>query len=117
MRSLVAAFALFMSAVASALGEAFNPLVVDPLITWNYGSAAIIAGVAAVLFWFCYRNLDKKEDELNQLDTGHMNVAAAIQDAERNLSVSAPDHEKERVSSGPTLYHETKPFHEEQKEL
>ena len=41
-----------------------------------------------------------------------MNVSAAIQDTERNLSYAAPDHEKERVSSGPSLYTETKPFHE-----
>lgn len=99
MRSLVAAFALFMSAIASALGQAFLPLVSDPLIVWNYASVAIIAAVATVGFWFSYRKLDAMEDELNQLDTGHMNVAAAIQDAERNLSVGAPDHEKERAAS------------------
>lgn len=98
MRSLVAAFALFMSAVASALGEAFLPLLIDPHITWNYGSVGIIAGCSSVLIFFFYRGLDKSEDDLNQLDTGHMNVSAGIQDMERNLSVSAPDHETEKIA-------------------
>lgn len=116
MRSLVAAFALFMSAVASALGEAWLPLLVDPLITWNYGSVGIIAGVAAILFWLSYRSLDREEDDLNQLDTGHMNVSSYTQDVERNLSVAAPDHEKEALehkvavedgvgTAGPLLVH------------
>lgn len=37
MRSLVMSFSLFQTALAAALGEAFNPLSADPLLVWNYG--------------------------------------------------------------------------------
>jgi len=104
MRSLVAAFALFMSAIASALGEAFLPLLVDPKLQWNYFSVAIIAGLATIGFWLSYRKLDAQEDYLNQLDTGHVNVSSAVHDAERSLSVSAPVDEKDRLEKTPDMY-------------
>lgn len=88
MRSLVAAFALFMSAISAAIGEAFNPLSTDPLLVWNYGSMAVISFVGGVCFWLCYRKLDAQEDELNMLPTGHMGTKAQAEDVERRLSVS-----------------------------
>lgn len=72
MRSLVMSVFLFQSALGSALSEAWLPLLNDPLITWNYGSVAIIASLAAVLFWLSVRHLDAQEDVLNSLDTGHL---------------------------------------------
>jgi len=86
MRSLVAAFALFMTAISSAIGEAFVPLSTDPLLVWNYGSMAVIAGVASVLFWLQYRKLDAAEDALNKLPTGHMGTVDQAADVERRLS-------------------------------
>lgn len=44
MRSLVMAFSLFQTALASAIGEAFNPLTADPLLVANY---AVAGGLAA----------------------------------------------------------------------
>lgn len=70
MRSLVMACFLFMSAVASALGEAFVPLATDPLLVWNYGSMAVLAFFAGIGFWFSFRHLDAQEDELNEMDAG-----------------------------------------------
>ncbi|KAF7329107.1 Peptide transporter PTR2A [Mycena kentingensis (nom. inval.)] len=72
MRSLVMSVFLFMSALASALGEAFVSLSADPLLVWNYGVMAVLAVVTAVLLWFSVRNLDAKEDELNNLAEGHV---------------------------------------------
>ncbi|KAG8985355.1 hypothetical protein FRB94_010955 [Tulasnella sp. JGI-2019a] len=71
MRSMVMAIFLFMSAIASAIGEAFNPLAADPLLVWNYASAAIISGVAGIAFWFCFRDLDAQQDEMNEIGKGH----------------------------------------------
>ncbi|KAH9833080.1 POT family-domain-containing protein [Rhodofomes roseus] len=88
MRSLVAAFALFMSAISAAIGEAFNPLSADPLLVWNYGSMAVIAFVGGVLFWLSYRTLDAQEDELNMLPTGHLGTKAQSQDIENKLNGS-----------------------------
>ena len=62
---------LFMSALSSALGEAFVSLSSDPLLVWNYGVMGVLAGVSGVIFWFQYRHLDKMEDELNAITEGN----------------------------------------------
>jgi POT family proton-dependent oligopeptide transporter len=72
MRSLVMSVFLFMTAFASAIGQAFVSLSTDPLLIWNYGTMAVLAGVAGVLFWFIHRNLDRDEDKLNMLKEGHV---------------------------------------------
>jgi len=72
MRSLVMSLFLFMNAFAAAIGEAFVSLSADPLLVWNYGVMAVIMGVTGVIFWFATRRLDKQEDELNNLDGGHI---------------------------------------------
>ncbi|KAF2672812.1 peptide transporter PTR2-A [Microthyrium microscopicum] len=72
MRSMVMAVALFTSALAAALGEAFTSVSQDPLLVWNYGSMAVISFVAGILFIFMFWSLDKQEDALNALPTGHV---------------------------------------------
>ncbi|KAJ7436054.1 PTR2-domain-containing protein [Mycena galericulata] len=72
MRSLVMSVFLFMTAISSALSEAFVSLSADPLLVWNYGVMAVLAAVAAVLVWLSVRKLDAKEDELNNLAEGHV---------------------------------------------
>jgi len=76
MRSLVMSCNLFTSAIAAALGEAFNPLSTDPLLVWNYGSMGVAAFIAGILFWFSFIQLDKDEDKLNNLDEGHLGEKA-----------------------------------------
>lgn len=80
MRSLVMSIFLFMSAISSALGQAFVALAADPLLVWNYGSMAVLAFCAGVGFWFTYRKLDKMEDELNMIDRGHLDASHADHD-------------------------------------
>lgn len=72
MRSLVMSIFLFTSALASALGEAFVSLSADPLLVWNYGTMGVLAFIAGCLFWISFRHLDKAEDQLNELATGHL---------------------------------------------
>ena len=72
MRSLVAAFALFMNALSSALQEAWLPLLKDPHIVWNYASVAIIAFFFGFAFYGFNLSIDREEDRLNQLATGRM---------------------------------------------
>jgi len=78
MRSLVMAVFLFTSAISSALGEAFVSLSTDPLLVWNYGVMAVLAGITGVLFWLSVRNLDAQEDILNNLGEGHVAVAPQV---------------------------------------
>ncbi|KIJ60849.1 hypothetical protein HYDPIDRAFT_116711 [Hydnomerulius pinastri MD-312] len=70
MRSLVMSMFLFMTALSSALGEAFVSLSIDPLLVWNYAVVAILAGIAGCLFWLSVRKLDAEEDKLNNLGKG-----------------------------------------------
>lgn len=80
MRSLVMAVFLFTSAISSALGEAFVSLSADPLLVWNYGVMAVLAGVTGIVFWFYVRKLDAQEDKLNNLSQGH--VGGVVADVE-----------------------------------
>lgn len=68
MRSLVMAIFLFMSAISSALGEAFVSLSADPLLVWNYGVMGVLAFLAGIGFWFSFRHLDSEEEALNALN-------------------------------------------------
>ncbi|PLW55686.1 hypothetical protein PCANC_04604 [Puccinia coronata f. sp. avenae] len=70
MRSLVTALFLFQTAIASAVGEAFNPLCTDPLLVWNYGTMAIMAFVAGVAFYFVHREIDQEHDAFMRLPEG-----------------------------------------------
>ncbi|KAH9896910.1 oligopeptide transporter [Cubamyces lactineus] len=72
MRSLVMSVFLFMSAISSAIGEAFVSLSSDPLLVWNYGVMAVLAFIAGCIFWFQYRELDRQEDALNDISEGHL---------------------------------------------
>ena len=39
----------------------------DPLLIWNYAVVAILAFLGGIGFWFTWRSLDAREDELNML--------------------------------------------------
>ncbi|KAJ7728296.1 peptide transporter PTR2A [Mycena maculata] len=72
MRSFVMSVFLFMDAISSPLAEAFVSLSADPLLVWNYGVMAALAATTSVLVWWSVRNLDAKEDELNNLAEEHV---------------------------------------------
>jgi POT family proton-dependent oligopeptide transporter len=72
MRSMVQAVALFATAFAAALGQAFTGVSEDPLLVWNYGIVAVLAAVGGILFWIQFRGLDREEDALNELPEGRV---------------------------------------------
>lgn len=72
MRSLIQAISLFTNAISAAIAEALNPLSKDPLLIWNYGVFAVLAGVGGIGFILQFRGLDKEEDELNNLPEGRV---------------------------------------------
>lgn len=88
MRSLVQSVQLFTSAFSAALAQAFTPLTADPHLVWNYAAVAIIAFVTGVAFHFAYRTMDKQEDQLNMLPTGHLGTTTQAEDIERRASVA-----------------------------
>ena len=88
MRSLVQSVQLFTTAFSAALAQAFTPLTADPHIVWNYGSVAIISFVTGIAFHFAYRTMDKQEDALNLLPTGHLGTEEQAADVERRRSIN-----------------------------
>jgi POT family proton-dependent oligopeptide transporter len=89
MRSLVQSVQCFTTAFSAALAQAFTPLTSDPHLVWNYGAVAIISFVTGVIFHFVYRTMDKEEDKLNLLPTGHLGTESQAVDVERRTSVAA----------------------------
>jgi POT family proton-dependent oligopeptide transporter len=88
MKSLVQSVQLFTTAFSAALAQAFTPLTNDPHLVWNYGSVAIIAFVTGVLFHFAYRRMDREEETLNLLPTGHLGTSHQAADIEARLSIA-----------------------------
>lgn len=88
MRSLVMSVQLFTNAFSAAVAQAFTPLSTDPRLVWNYAAVAIIAFVTGVAFFFAYRSLDRQEEKLNLLPTGHVGNARQAEDVERRVSVA-----------------------------
>jgi proton-dependent oligopeptide transporter, POT family len=87
MRGLVMGVNLLQTAFAAAIGQALNPLVADPLLVWNYSVVAILAFVGGVGFWFTWRSLDAKEDELNLIpETAYKGRAPALQHEDDKIS-------------------------------
>ncbi|KAI5241393.1 PTR2-domain-containing protein [Aureobasidium subglaciale] len=95
MKSLVMSINLFMSAFASAIGQAFTPLSQDPLLVWNYTIITILAFLGGVGFWFCFRDLDANEDRLNMLDITTMrNNNTAVEPSDTEAQVQHVHDEK-----------------------
>ena len=67
MRSFVMSINLLMNAFSSAIAQGLVSLSADPLLVWNYGLVAVLAGIGGVAFWFNFRKLDSEEDRLNML--------------------------------------------------
>lgn len=99
MRSLVMSVQLFTTAFSAALAQAFTPLTADPYVVWNYGSVAILSFVTGVLFWFAYRKMDKQEEQLNMLPTGHLGNATQAADVERRISVTGAVEDEKKPAN------------------
>lgn len=82
MRSLVMAVYLFATAVAAAIGQALVSLSADPLLVWNYGVVGVLSFIGGTGFWLQYRGLDKQEDQLNMLPTGHLGTKVQADELE-----------------------------------
>lgn len=86
-----------MTSFSAALGYAFLPLTTDPYLVWNYSTAGILAFVAGCLFWFQMRGLDRQEDQLNLLPTGH--VGEALELVNMSGGLEAQEREEERAAA------------------
>ncbi|KAJ6488431.1 peptide/h+ symporter protein [Mycena vulgaris] len=70
MKSVVAAFSALQTALASALNFALTSVNVEQKFEWLFASFAITATISAGLFYWTFRDLDRRETELNLIGTG-----------------------------------------------
>ncbi|KAF1991212.1 H+/oligopeptide symporter [Aulographum hederae CBS 113979] len=64
MRGLVSALNLFNTAIAYIIGLACAGVIKDPYLTWDFGGPAIAGAIASIVFYWCYRDIDKEEYKL-----------------------------------------------------
>lgn len=67
MKSVVMSFSQLQTAVASAINFALTAVNTEPKFTWLYGSFAVVSWIVGFIFFFTFRELDRKEIELNAL--------------------------------------------------
>ncbi|KAF7363143.1 Peptide/h+ symporter protein [Mycena venus] len=70
MKSVVTAFSALQNAIASALNFALTAVNVEQRFEWLFASFAITAIVFAAIFYWTFRDLDRRETELNLIGTG-----------------------------------------------
>lgn len=64
MRSIIQAFAIAMAGIGSLLAMAFTPLAKDPNLVILYSLLAGLMGIATLVFWLCFKHIDKEEIEM-----------------------------------------------------
>ncbi|KAI0813546.1 POT family protein [Xylaria sp. FL0064] len=60
MRATVVALFLFMTALASALGEILVPAITDPTLIWAWAAPAIALFVQTIIFWWRHRHINEE---------------------------------------------------------
>ncbi|KAJ3566004.1 hypothetical protein NP233_g7279 [Leucocoprinus birnbaumii] len=70
MKSVVMAFSQFQNALSSALNFALISVNVEQRFAWLFGSFAIVAWLTGTIFFLVFRDLDRRENELNAIGSG-----------------------------------------------
>ncbi|MCO5613681.1 hypothetical protein L7F22_067959 [Adiantum nelumboides] len=70
LKSVVTSLYLFTNAFASALSFALTHVSQDPYLVWLYGSIAVAAFIAGVLFFISFRKWNKFEEVENEIGRG-----------------------------------------------
>ncbi|KAF5363382.1 hypothetical protein D9756_000014 [Leucocoprinus leucothites] len=70
MKSVVMAFSQFQNALSSALNFALISVNVEQKFAWLFGSFAVTAWAMGTIFFVVFRDLDRREAELNAIGSG-----------------------------------------------
>ena len=74
LKSFVMSIFLVQIAFGSALGVLLAPFAKDPKLVWLYVGLCIALGVAAGLFWICFKHLNAAEESMNALENKSQKV-------------------------------------------
>jgi POT family proton-dependent oligopeptide transporter len=70
MKSVVMAFSQFQNCLAAALNFALTAVNIEPKFQWLFASFAITAWITGTIFFFTFRDLDRREAQLNAIGQG-----------------------------------------------
>jgi POT family proton-dependent oligopeptide transporter len=70
MKSVVMAFSQLQNAFSSALNFALTAVNVENRFAWLFGSFGVASWVIGTIFFLVFRQLDKRETELNMIGQG-----------------------------------------------
>ncbi|GAM40037.1 integral membrane peptide transporter [Talaromyces pinophilus] len=79
MKSFVQSMYLLTNAFGSAIGEALTPVAYDPAIMWMFTGLACASFAAGIIFFFTFRHLNAKEEEMNALDIDEYGPAPPVE--------------------------------------
>lgn len=71
MKSVVMAFSQLQNALSAALNFALTTVNTEPKFVWLFGSFAVTAWIVGTIFFFTFRELDRREAELNAIGQGN----------------------------------------------
>ncbi|CAG8981256.1 hypothetical protein HYALB_00003854 [Hymenoscyphus albidus] len=83
MKGFVMALSLFMQAITTAISLATANAIQDPYLVWVFAVPAIVGFIAAPIFWFLFRDLDKEDFFVDIGDTLPL-PSATIKDEEHS---------------------------------
>ncbi|TEB20887.1 peptide transporter PTR2B [Coprinellus micaceus] len=70
MKSVVMSFSQLQTAIASAINFALTAVNVESKFVWLYGSFAIVSWIVGTTFFIVFRDLDRREYQLNAIGRG-----------------------------------------------
>ncbi|TEB20884.1 peptide transporter PTR2B [Coprinellus micaceus] len=70
MKSVVMSFSQLQTAIASAINFALTAVNVESRFVWLYGSFAIVSWIVGTIFFIVFRDLDRREYQLNAIGKG-----------------------------------------------
>ncbi|KAI1350377.1 POT family protein [Xylaria sp. FL0043] len=88
MRATVVALFLFMTALASALGEILVPAITDPTLIWAWAAPAIALFVQTIIFWWRHRHINEEvfmthKEDFESTNTNEEKLAKPDADASK----------------------------------
>ncbi|OLL22605.1 putative peptide transporter ptr2 [Neolecta irregularis DAH-3] len=82
MKSFVMSLFLLTTAGGAIFSIALSSVAVPPKIMWMYSTVSIICFTTGIIFWFTFRHLNDKEDEMNALEALGTKPLAIVEKAQ-----------------------------------
>ncbi|KAG8929363.1 hypothetical protein FRC02_005709 [Tulasnella sp. 418] len=69
MKSIILSISMLAGSLCSILNLAMVPFAKDPYLVWNYAGTGVVTFIAANIFWFTFKQLDKDDEAATAHET------------------------------------------------